>query len=108
MLSVMERRRELGVLRAIGSSRRFTLSTILVEGLSIGVVGGLFGVAFGLVEQYVSDFASTQVWSVDVAFRLVPAACLMAFGAIGVCVLGSALPAVRAARANIVEAVSND
>jgi putative ABC transport system permease protein len=108
MLSVMERRRELGVLRAIGSSRRFTLSTILVEGLSIGVVGGLFGIAFGLVEQYVADFASTQVWSVDVAFRLVPTACLLAFGAIGVCVLGSALPAVRAARVNIVEAVSND
>ncbi len=108
MLSVMERRRELGVLRAIGSSRRFTLSTILVEGLSIGVIGGLFGVAFGLVEQYVADFASTQVWSVDVAFRLVPTACLLALGAIGVCVLGSALPAMRAARANIVEAVSND
>jgi putative ABC transport system permease protein len=108
MLSVMERRRELGVLRAIGSSRRFTLSAILVEGLSIGVVGGLFGVAFGLVEQYVADFASTQVWSVDVAFRLVPTAFLLALGAIGVCVLGSALPAMRAARANIVEAVSND
>jgi|SRR5271166_1588176 len=107
-LSIMERRRELGVLRAIGSSRRFGLSTILVEGLSIGAVGGLLGIVFGLVEQYLSDFASTQVWSVDVAFRLVPAAFLLALGAIAVCVLGSVLPAVRAARVNIIEAVSND
>lgn len=108
MLSIMERRRELGVLRAIGSSRRFALSTILVEGLSIGTVGGLLGILFGFVQQYVSDFASTQVWSVDVVFRPVPAALLLALGAIVVCAQGSVLPAVRAARVNIIEAVSND
>ena len=31
MLSVLDRRREIGVLRAIGSTRRFTLNAILAE-----------------------------------------------------------------------------
>ena len=43
MLSVLERRRELGVLRAMGSSRRFALRTILTEAAGVGVVGGAIG-----------------------------------------------------------------
>ena len=39
-LSVLERRREIGVLRAMGSSRRFTLQMVLAEAAGIGAVAG--------------------------------------------------------------------
>ncbi len=42
-LSVLERRREIGVLRAMGTSRRFTLQMVLAEAAGIGVVGGCLG-----------------------------------------------------------------
>ena len=42
-LSVLERRREIGVLRAMGSSRRFTLRMVLAEATGIGVIGGVWG-----------------------------------------------------------------
>ena len=47
MLSALERRRELGVLRAMGSSRRFALRTVLAEAAGIGIVGAAIGVVFG-------------------------------------------------------------
>ncbi len=44
---VAERRRDLGMLRAIGASRRTVLWLILTEGLIQGVVGTALGIAFG-------------------------------------------------------------
>ena len=44
-LSVLERRREIGVLRAMGSSRRFTLQMVLAEAAGIGIIGGVLGLA---------------------------------------------------------------
>ena len=69
MLSVLERRRELGVLRAMGSSRRFALRTILSEAAGVGVVGGAVGAAFGAANQYLSTSALTHVLSIDVVYR---------------------------------------
>ncbi len=108
MMSIRERRRELGVLRAIGSSQRFALRSILVEGAVIGLVGGALGLIFGTVEQYLSNLASSEVWSVDVYYRPVPLAFALAAGAEIFCILGSIPPALQAARANIVSAISNE
>ena len=51
-LSVLERRREIGVLRAMGSSRRFTLRMVLAEAAGIGVIGGVLGLLFGWTDQW--------------------------------------------------------
>ena len=88
--------------RAIGSNKRFALRSILVEGAAKGSVGGALGLIFGMVEQYLSDFASSEVWSVDVYYRPVPLAFALAAGAVIFCIIGSTPPAVQAARANIV------
>ena len=69
MLSVLERRRELGVLRAMGSSRRFALRTILAEAAGLGVVGAVIGAAFGAANQYLSASALTHVLSIDVVYK---------------------------------------
>ncbi|MFD4183665.1 ABC transporter permease [Rhodococcus sp. NPDC058514] len=108
MLSVLERRRELGVLRAMGSSRRFALRTVLAEAAAIGVVGGGLGVAFGAANQYLISIAMTNVVSIDVAYRAGPMLIVFATAAIALSLLGSIPPAVRAARLNIIEAVSVD
>ena len=68
MLSVLERRRELGVLRAMGSSRRFALRTVLAEAAGIGIVGAAIGVVFGAANQYLTAAALTNVLSIDVVY----------------------------------------
>ena len=59
-LSVLDRRRELGVLRAIGASRRFTVRTVFAESLAIAVIGALCGIAFGLIQPVIADIASSR------------------------------------------------
>jgi putative ABC transport system permease protein len=48
LMSVIERTREIGVLRSLGWRRRQVLGMILKESLVLGVVGGLCGIPIGL------------------------------------------------------------
>ncbi|OCB25863.1 ABC transporter permease [Mycobacterium malmoense] len=105
-LSVTERRREIGVLRAMGSSRRFTLWTVLAEATGIGLVGGLLGLLFGLTDEWLFSLISGDIMNFPVSFRLSPIALAFTAGALTICLLGSLPPARRAARLNIIEAVS--
>ncbi len=106
MLSVLERKRELGVLRAMGSSRRFALRTVLAEAAGIGIVGAAIGVVFGAANQYLTATALTNVLSIDVAYAPSPLAIVFASAAFGLTLLGAIPPAIRAARLNIVDAVA--
>ena len=105
-LSVLERRREIGVLRAMGSSRRHTLQMVLAEAVGIGVVGGVLGLLFGLADQWLYSLVSADVMNFDVDFRPSPMALVFTVGAITISLLGSLPPARRAARQNIIEAIS--
>lgn len=105
-LSVLERRREIGVLRAMGSSRRFTLRMVLSEAAGIGVVGGILGLAFGLADQWFISLVSGDIMNFEVGFRPSLMAPVFALGALAISLIGSVPPAIRAARLNIIEAVS--
>ncbi|MDW8073249.1 MAG: FtsX-like permease family protein [Nitrososphaerota archaeon] len=48
IMSVMERTREIGVLRSIGMTRRDVLFTFLFEAMLTGLIGGLIGVGVGV------------------------------------------------------------
>jgi putative ABC transport system permease protein len=52
-ISVLQRRRELGLLRAVGASRGQVLGTVMAEATLMGFFGALIGFAFGLfIEWY--------------------------------------------------------
>ena len=82
MLSVLDRRREIGVLRAIGSTRRFTRNAILAEAAGIGIVGGILGLILGSAIQYLISVAMTNVLSIDVAWEAGPTMIFIALFAI--------------------------
>ena len=107
-LSVLERRREIGVLRAMGSSRRFTLQMVLAEAAGIGVVGGVLGLLFGLTDQWLYSLVSGDMMNFNVDFRPSPMALVFTIGALAISLLGSLPPARRAARLNIIDAVGVD
>ncbi|GGM06342.1 ABC transporter permease [Micromonospora yangpuensis] len=106
-LSVLERTRELGLLRAIGLRRGQTMQMITVEAVVISVFGALLGVAVGLglgaaVVRALRDDGITDLvlpWSQMGIFLG-----LAAF--IGV--VAAALPAIRAARINVLGAIAHD
>ncbi|UFS96390.1 FtsX-like permease family protein [Nocardia huaxiensis] len=108
MLSVLERRRELGVLRAMGTSRRFLLRTVLAEAAGIGVIGAALGLAVGAGVHYLATLALTNAVSIDVTYDPGPLLLVYATVALLIALLGSIPPAIRAARLPIVEALAVD
>jgi putative ABC transport system permease protein len=106
MLSVLERRRELGVLRAMGTSRRFLLRTVLTEAAGIGLTGAILGLAVGAAVQYLADIAFGRAMTIPVAYSPSPMLLVYATAALILALVGSLPPAVRAARMPIVAAIS--
>jgi putative ABC transport system permease protein len=104
-LSVIERTREIGLLRAVGTSRRQTRRMIRLESVVIAVFGGLLGIAIGVlfgiaVQQAVSD-KGLDVLSVPVPTL---AAYVVLSALIGV--LAAAWPAWRASRLDVLKAIA--
>ncbi|MBL1077890.1 ABC transporter permease [Nocardia sp. 2] len=108
MLALLERRRELGILRAVGSTRRFALRMILVEAAGIGLVGAALGAVFGLINEFVYGLLATDMLGIDIVPRPGPLLAVFSAAALVLSLLGSIPPALRAARLNIVDAVSAD
>lgn len=50
--SVLERTRHIGIMKAVGASRDSILSLFLIESGVIGLVGGILGIAFGILVAY--------------------------------------------------------
>lgn len=106
-LSVIERTREVGLLRAIGLSRRQLRRMITLESVVISVLGAvlgvLLGVFFGIVLMYALRDEGLEVISV-------PAGQLAVFLGLSVLigVLAAVLPARRAARLDVLRAISHD
>jgi putative ABC transport system permease protein len=104
LMTVLERTREIGVLRALGWRQRRILGLIMSESLAIGAVSAIvgIGVAFGLIAllsqlPFYGD-AFRPVWEAEVFIRAVGVA--LALG-----MLGGLYPAYRATRMQPVEAL---
>jgi putative ABC transport system permease protein len=91
-----------------GADRSFTFKAIIAEAAGIGIVVGLLGLVVGTAIQYLVSIALTNVLGIDVAWDVSPAVVAISLAALLTCLLGAVLPAMRAARLNIVAAISVD
>jgi putative ABC transport system permease protein len=102
LVSVSERSREVGLLKALGAERRQILATFLAEAMLISSAGGVLGIALGwaavlaIVAVYPALPASPPLWAVAAAFSL----SVVVGGVFGV------LPARRATRLDPVAALA--
>ena len=84
LANVLERRREIGLLRALGARRRDVVAQFLREASVICVVGALIGLLFGTVLAYlIATFAGWQVAWAPIPILLSAGFCAlvgMAFG----------------------------
>lgn len=108
MLSVLERRRELGVLRAMGARRGTLGRTILGEAIAVGIVGGIMGLVIGAALQYLSTLILGASTGIAIGFDPSPTILLYGLVALILSLLGSAPPALHAARSTIVDAIAAD
>ena len=104
-LSVVERRREIGMLRAVGMQRPQVRRTIYIESVLIAVFGAAVGVALGLAFGwgFVRTLADEGLGTLAVPWGQV-VAMLVGSGVVGV--LAALWPAHRAARTKPREAIA--
>ncbi len=104
-INVMERTREIGVLRAVGSTRRQVRRMVVAESLLLGALGTAFGILAGLWLGYVL-VAGMNVSGFVIPYYFPYTGILVAV-AVGLLIgVGAAvLPARRAARLDIVAAL---
>jgi ABC-type antimicrobial peptide transport system permease subunit len=104
LMSVLERTREIGVLRALGWRKRQVLGMILQESLVLGVVGGICGILLGLGLGELTKLVQGTWGSFDLTYtpQIFVQAVVVALVA---GVLGGLYPAWRATRMRPVEAL---
>jgi len=100
VISVLERRSEIGLRRALGATRRHVAEQFLTEALLLSFLGGLAGTILGAIATII--YAITQHWTVQI-----PGTAF--YGGLGAAILiGAAAglyPATRAARLSPTEAL---
>lgn len=106
-LSVTERTRELGILRAVGASRSLIRRTITLESIVICTYGGVLGIAvgilFGAIMQHTmlgNPLLNTEIPTTVIVISLA--------GMLAVGVLSALWPARRASRTEVLTAIATN
>jgi len=105
--SVIERTREIGIMKAIGAKNRDILFIFLIESGLLGLVGGIIGILLGTImsfsiEFYAIKFLETNLLKAAISFYLILGLLLFSFF---VGMLSGIIPSLRATRIKPVEAL---
>jgi len=103
-ISVIERTREIGMIRAVGGTRTQIRTMVLAEALLLAAIGSAFGILGGLYLGYVLVVAMKGIFPLGYVF---PSAGILAGVAIGLLfgAFAALIPARQAAGINVVEAL---
>ena len=107
ILSVIERTRELGLLRAIGLDRAATWRMITLESVVIAVLGALLGVAMG-IGFGVSIVYALREDGLEVISLPIGQLSIFVVSSIVVGVIAAVIPAWRAARLDVLSAIATE
>jgi putative ABC transport system permease protein len=99
-MTIVERTQEIGLLRALGTSRRQIVQLVLIEAGMLGVAGSILGVLFGLImAQGLILILGTITATEIVAVTIPPDGLITALGVgLGVTLVSSLLPTIQASR----------
>ena len=114
IMSIRERTREIGIMKAIGGSDAEIMKIFFFEACLIGFMGGLFGVLIGwavtsianpIVNKYVVQSATTYIQFFSIPWYLWGSAILFAMF---IALLAALYPASQAARIDPIKALRHD
>jgi putative ABC transport system permease protein len=102
IMSVLERKKEIGIMKAVGATKKYILTQILLESVIISFIGGILGLLVGGVGSYSLRFISSGLAAAKVTINL-------AVGGLSFAVLlgfvGGFYPAWSASKLDPIEAI---
>jgi putative ABC transport system permease protein len=103
--AVLERTREIGVLKALGASPAYILNILLRETVLLAIAGSILGILLSYVTRFIiSDLVHSALIQAIVPAWWPRAAAIAIVGAL----LGSLYPGLKAARQDAIEALAYD
>lgn len=111
-MSVIEKTRDIGILKSMGATDKNIVRIFMFEGIWVGVVGSLLGLGSGLLFVYVQ--AHYHIFPLDPTVYIIPSIpvqvnisdlVIVTLTALGLCSLAALYPAKRAAKLIPVEAI---
>ena len=102
MTSVYERIKDIGIMKAVGASRRQIIKMFLYESAVVGLVGGIFGYVVGTLLSYVMGPLIFEDLAVSYVLQYLPAALGLA---ILVAAIASVYPAYRASKISVADSL---
>lgn len=105
-MNITERTRELGALRSMGMLQSQIIKMILAEALMIGLIGGVFGILFGLFLEHIFIMGTWLISGYQVGYKFPLAGAGVTLGiTFVISQIAAAFPARRAVRMRIVDAI---
>ncbi len=112
VLLVMEKSRDIAILKTMGASSRSIMTIFMLQGLIIGLVGTFLGAVLGLSLSYICDRyqlirVPTDVYQIShVPFRVLPLDfSIVVLAAVVICFVATIYPSRQAAKLDPVQAL---
>lgn len=103
LVSVAERTREIGILKALGASKKAILVQFLIESITLTLCGGVLGVLFGIIVAIC--VALSQAWTIGISFSSIIVGVVFS---LTVGIFFGVYPASKAAKLNPIDALNRE
>jgi putative ABC transport system permease protein len=105
--SVVERTREIGIMKAIGGQNKDVLLIFLIEAGLLGLIGGIIGASIGIsialtVSLVAAQYLGENIFKITISYPLLIGAIAFSFF---VGVISGILPAIQASKLKVVDAI---
>jgi putative ABC transport system permease protein len=109
MMSVLERVREIGMVRSVGMTRLQVAQMVLAEAAGMGIIGGIFGVGLGVAisRNVIGKMNEVSDMAFDYVFPASTVATTL-FIVLVICQLAALYPVWRAVKLQVVEAIQHE
>src|SRR5690606_21814913 len=103
--AVLERTREIGILKSLGATQAYILGILVREALALGLLGSIMGILFSFVTRWVIDTLIPATMQASIVPGWWPRAVAITLAG---ALLGALYPAIKASRQDALESLSYD